>query len=153
MSSTSTKLDARAVADYFLIHVDEEAGDNLTNLKLQKLVYYAQGVHLALTGQPLFDDEICAWQLGPAIPTLYRQFSQTGGEPIPRPEGFDPDQYSVEVCETLDEVQQVFGQFSASRLRFMTCSEPPYRDVAITEVISHSSLRAYFLTRLIDEPE
>ena len=37
------------VARYFLAQVDEDAGDSLTNLKLQKLVYYAQGFHLALT--------------------------------------------------------------------------------------------------------
>ena len=35
-----TPLNARAVADYFLSQVDEEAGDNFTSLKLQKLVYY-----------------------------------------------------------------------------------------------------------------
>ncbi len=47
-------LTAFQIADYFLTLVDDEAGDGLSNLKLQKLVYYAQGFHLALTGKPLF---------------------------------------------------------------------------------------------------
>ncbi|KJV52294.1 hypothetical protein OTSGILL_1633 [Orientia tsutsugamushi str. Gilliam] len=38
----------------FLVLVDREAGDVITQLKLQKLVYFAQGVHLALFDKPLF---------------------------------------------------------------------------------------------------
>ena len=37
------RLTARDVAGYFLASVDEDSGDNLSNLKLQKLLYYAQG--------------------------------------------------------------------------------------------------------------
>ncbi|MCC8461835.1 MAG: hypothetical protein LN546_01290 [Rickettsia endosymbiont of Ecitomorpha arachnoides] len=36
------------VANYFLVLVDREAGDIISQLKLQKLVYFAQGIHLAL---------------------------------------------------------------------------------------------------------
>jgi len=46
------------VAKYFLSLTDEEAGDFFSNLKLQKLVYYAQGFHLALFDRPLFADNI-----------------------------------------------------------------------------------------------
>lgn len=52
------------VARYFLALVDEDAGDSLSNLKLQKLVYYAQGFHLALYGEPLFprgDSSVETW--------------------------------------------------------------------------------------------
>lgn len=48
-------------ADYFLSKIDEDAGDVITNLKLQKLVYYAQGFSLALCGRPLFAERIEAW--------------------------------------------------------------------------------------------
>jgi uncharacterized phage-associated protein len=146
----TTRLSARDIADYFLTSVDEEAGDNLTNLKLQKLVYYAQGLHLAITGEPLFDDEIVAWQHGPVVPTLYRAFKQHGAEPIPRPDGIDGDRYPADVRDTLDDVQTVYGQFSASKLRNMTHAEPPYRSVAIGETISRESMREYFRTQLVD---
>ena len=47
------------VADYFLNRADkEEDGDIITNLKLQKLVYYAQGFHLAMFGKPFFENPI-----------------------------------------------------------------------------------------------
>ena len=43
------------VARYFLCHVDREAGDTISPLKLQKLVYYAQAWSLVFRSQPLFD--------------------------------------------------------------------------------------------------
>lgn len=42
--------------------------DNLefiSNLKLQKLLYYEQGYHLAIFDTPLFDADIEAWMYGP----------------------------------------------------------------------------------------
>jgi len=41
-------LTAGQVADYFLLQVDQDAGDAMTHLRLQKLVYYAQAWHLVL---------------------------------------------------------------------------------------------------------
>lgn len=58
-------LSAIDVAKYLLILVDREAGDAMTQLKLQKLMYIAQGIHLALYDVPLFKEEIEAWQHGP----------------------------------------------------------------------------------------
>lgn len=63
-------LSAIDVAKYFLILVDREAGDTITELKLQKLMYIAQGIHLALYDSPLFKEEIEAWQDGPVVPAL-----------------------------------------------------------------------------------
>ncbi len=51
--------------------VDREAGDVITQLKLQKLMYIAQGIHLALYDAPLFKEEIEAWQHGPVVRELY----------------------------------------------------------------------------------
>lgn len=59
--SFSNALD---VAKWFLVrNVEEEANgaDGISNLKLQKLLYYAQGCTLALTNEPLFDESIVAW--------------------------------------------------------------------------------------------
>ena len=65
-------LTAAQVADYFLSLVDEDAGDSMTNLRLQKLLFYAQAWHLALTNRPLFEEDFEAWVHGPVIPSFYR---------------------------------------------------------------------------------
>jgi uncharacterized phage-associated protein len=132
--------------------VDEEAGDSLSNLKLQKLVYYAQGCHLALFGKPLIEEPIEAWEHGPVVPALYRKFKMHAATPIPRPKnGIDKAKYTKKVRELLDEVFQVYGQFSASKLRNMTHAEPPWVDayaIAPSTVISHASMMNYFKSQV-----
>ncbi len=54
-------------AKYFLAQTSEDAGDLISNLKLQKLLYYAQGFHLALYDEPLFPEAIEAWTHGPVL--------------------------------------------------------------------------------------
>ncbi len=140
------------VANYFLASVDEEAGDSLSNLKLQKLCYYAQGYHLALRDKPLFSDEIQAWEHGPVIPSLYRAYRQFGAGPIPRPRNFDPiAALDADTRDILAEVNEVFGQFSASKLRNMTHAEPPWLSAyqqGPSTAISHEAMRNYFSTLL-----
>lgn len=67
-----------AIANLIL---DLGAGD-LSPMKLQKLLYYAHGWHLALTDEPLLDDRIEAWKWGPVIPSIYHEFKAFGNEPI-----------------------------------------------------------------------
>ena len=54
-------LSAQDIADYLLAFVNRDEGELLSNLKLQKLLYYAQGFYLALYDKPLFEDRIEAW--------------------------------------------------------------------------------------------
>ncbi len=144
-------LTAKDVADYFLAAVEEEYGDNITNLKLQKLVYYAQGFRLAMTGEPLFEDEIVAWAHGPVVLSLYDEFKHHGANAIPRPDAIDDSKYDEDVRKLLDEVAEVYGQFSASKLRAMTHEEPPWAQTTTGDVISYDRMRAYFRTLLVDE--
>ena len=44
-------------ANYFLSLQGDDAGDAISNLKLQKLMYYAQGFSLAMRGKPLFRED------------------------------------------------------------------------------------------------
>lgn len=50
----------------------------LTNLKLNKLVYFAQVETLRATGDVLFHDDIQAWKYGPVEPSVYAAFRQFG---------------------------------------------------------------------------
>lgn len=65
------------IANYFLSRPKHD----ITNLKLNKLVYIAYGWALAL-GTKLFDEPIKAWRFGPVIPTLYYEFKHFRGEKI-----------------------------------------------------------------------
>lgn len=113
---------AADIANYYIwrANTDEEFGVNITNLKLQKLLYYAQGFSLAWRGHPLFDEPIEAWAHGPVVRSVY--FAHNGGRaaPLPTPADFDPDAIDAETRELLEEVYSVYGQYSAWGLRNLT---------------------------------
>jgi uncharacterized phage-associated protein len=142
-------LTCQDVANYFLAQVDEDAGDLISNLKLQKLVYYAQGFHLAMYDEPLFPEPIEAWNHGPVVPALYHSFKTHAAQPLPCPVDLDFSIYSSQTKELLDEVYTVYGQFSAWKLRNMTHEEPPWKEAQPFETISLESMKGYFKTLLI----
>ncbi|MBC8947343.1 Panacea domain-containing protein [Xenorhabdus indica] len=140
------------VADYFLACCNEESGDTISNLKLQKLVYYAQGFSLALLKKPLFKEQIEAWMHGPVVPAIYRKYKEHGNQALPIPTNLDLNKFSDDEKGLLNEVYDVFGQFSAWKLRNMTHEEAPWKNNYIEgvgcQVISHEELKDYFLTRI-----
>lgn len=129
----------------------EDYGDVMTNLKLQKLVYYVQGFHLALFGKPLFDDEIYAWQYGPVVPSLYNKLRRFGKSEVQIQSDESLDDIFTDVQKRLmQDVFEQLGQFSAWKLMHMTHSESPWRETDINRVISHDKMIAFFKTKLIN---
>jgi len=59
-----------------------EEGKAVTQMKLQKMVYFAQGYHLAKYSLPLIEEEFEAWKYGPVIPSIYQLYKLYGSEPI-----------------------------------------------------------------------
>lgn len=75
---------AAAVANAFLDLQSADSGSypRIDQMKLYKLVYYAQAWWLAQKGYPLFDEDIEAWPWGPVVRALYSQFHTAGRDPI-----------------------------------------------------------------------
>ena len=70
-------LKAYDIALYFLFRARElEAGEVISNLKMQKLLYYAQGHFSALYDEPLFEERIEAWRYGPVVKNVYDRFAK-----------------------------------------------------------------------------
>ena len=72
---------ANMVAD-FLLCESRDRGENLTNLKLQKLLYYAQAWYLALYNVALFEEDFQAWVHGPVLYSQYCRFCDWKWRPI-----------------------------------------------------------------------
>lgn len=147
-------LTAKNIAEYFLSLVDDDAEDLMSNLKIQKLVYYAQGFHLALYGELLFPEPIEAWAHGPVVPSLYHEYKGYGTHVIPRPMDIDFSIYEESVKDLLNEVYYVYGQYSPWKLRSLTHEEPPWINAEKqgTE-ISHDSMKQYFKTLLVENDQ
>jgi len=146
----SNQLSCYDIGRYFLAQIDEEAGDLISNMKLQKLVYYAQGVSLALHNRPLFPESLEAWTYGPVVPELFHTYKRYETGAIPPPRDMDFSLYDSETRELLDEVYAVFGQFAAWMLFNMTHDEPPYKNTPAGQKISSEALRDYFKIQWID---
>ncbi len=99
---------ANQIADWFLGSIDRGAGDSITHLKLQKLIYYAQAWSLALFKTSLFNEDLQAWVHGPVAPSIYRRFSTSGWDALPPPNSMPHmDQRTQEL---LEDVLEVYGQ-------------------------------------------
>jgi len=145
-------LNVGEVAQYLLLN-QREAGsaEGITNMKLQKLCYYAQGLALVKLHRPLFSDDIEHWQHGPVVPALWREYKGYGSRLIPIPdralgEGLLDD----ETRRLLDQVIINYGPLSAWELRNKSRSEPPWIDTPDGCAITHQKMRSYFQT-VVDE--
>jgi uncharacterized phage-associated protein len=113
-----------------LIHLAaaEEEPDFLTHLRLQKLLYYAQGWSLAMRDQAVFDEEIQAWAHGPVVRKVYPAFASYGNTPIDPEKIQEADDISLDESVFLISLWESYKGYSASSLREMTHREPPWRN-------------------------
>lgn len=128
---------------------EPNGGDRMTNLKLQKLLYYQQGYHLAFFGTPLFAENIEAWMYGPVVPVVYDAYSPYGASVLP--EVTDTITLTEQEEELFNEVYDAYREFSAIGLMNRTHSERPWMSAIPHDrgtVISQDSMKAYFLTQI-----
>lgn len=112
-------MDAKIVANYML-YIMNNAFDDLTNMKINKLLYFAQGHYLREFGIPLFSDVIEAWEHGPVVPDVYSIYREYGDTPI---KTYSPNlipEITLNTEELLYGVARKYGRYTASTLRNMT---------------------------------
>lgn len=123
-------MKALSVARYLLFLAKvEDSGDTISNLKMQKLLYYAQGEALGLFKAPLFDDVIEAWKHGPVVRSVYTAFKKYQKDSISFAEldSFNPDELSPKEHEFLLLIFRKYGSKAAWELRNMTHAESPWQ--------------------------
>jgi len=166
--------DAAAIANYFLDLADrDETG--LDPMKIQKLVYFGHGWHLALKDQPLIKERIEAWEYGPVIPPLYGQFKKFGNGPIteralkveyealkfsykaPSIESQSDEKTNEFTKSLLDRIWEVYGNFTAIQLSNLTHEDGSPWAITIAKnpgqkhlVIDDDLIKADFKKRLAE---
>lgn len=110
---------------------DAAAGEDekITLLKLLKLLYYAEGCSLALDKGSLFDEKIVAWEHGPVVEEVWRNFGNAYDLQVNSKDMNESlSQITEEDAELLEDVYSVFGKYSAFGLRNKTHEESPWVD-------------------------
>jgi len=146
-------ININQLADYFIVSIDRDSGESLTNLKLQKLAYYSQAWHIAIYDSPLVEEEFEAWAHGPVSPTLYRRFSDYGFNAIPSSAIVTrPSELSAEITSYLEQVWARYGDIGAKALERLTHSEDPWINARkgydpldrSNETISKESMKEFY---------
>jgi len=142
------------ISNYLISRTNpEEGGELLSNMKLQKLLYYCQGFYFAKFKKPLFEEPILAWQYGPVVPAVYHEFKHFGANGIPSEDIVNPVSLEEEENAILADVFNFFNQFSAIKLMNMTHSEEPWCSTKISDEISLEKLNNHFEKFLLKESE
>ena len=130
-----TPYKACAIANFFLERAGQEKP--VTQMKVQKLVYFAHGWHLGITQKALINEQVEAWPYGPVIPSLYQELKRWGADPITElittveyrgslasgklelatPKVPEED---TETHELLEAIWAVYGQWTAGQLSMKT---------------------------------
>ncbi|NWN45913.1 Panacea domain-containing protein [Candidatus Phytoplasma pruni] len=115
---------------FYLIKQARQKGiQDLTNLKLQKLMFYTYARYLAVHKKVLFDDHIEAWSYGPVIPNLYFTFRVFGNDVIDLTNTSGSDSQQIEGREEIKYILDKYGAMDPYALMEKTQSEDPWFEV------------------------
>jgi uncharacterized phage-associated protein len=123
------ELSVYDVARYFLARQDPSAP--ITNKKLQKLVYLAQGTTLAMLHRSLWDtsklgDRVTAYKWGPVVPDLWRHYNKARWRELSVPTDVDFDSYDSASRAVMDAVLAKYGHLTADELANLTHHHDPW---------------------------
>lgn len=146
----------------FVINYSNASNSPVTNLKLQKLLYFIQAYFLTKLNRPCFSDDIEAWSLGPVIPSVYHEFKSYGAGNIPYIKtyfdikdglsvfmhDYDPNIISKNDQIHIQKIVNDMSKYSASTLVNITHKQEPWKKAYEyglgTKVISNNSIKNYF---------
>lgn len=135
----------------------------LTQMQLQKLIYFAHGWSLALRGEPLTSDDVEAWAYGPVYRDLYDHTKYFGKQAITRPITPDDDSasrfftrtsektepYKAELSpaerELIGAVWKRYGKLGGTRLSALTHqANTPWFKTGRNETIDSDLIKAHY---------
>ncbi len=150
MNNTKKTYNAADVAKYFIylasneIVGDSQEREGITNLKLQKILYFAQAYYLTKFKKPLFKNVIEAWEYGPVITSVYNGYKKHKNKPII----IGKEETIIEEKDKafLREVWNIFGDYSASKLINIVHSHTPWKKAykSSSKKISNKSISDYY---------
>ena len=149
----------------FIINYCDERDYFLSNLKLQKLLYFIQAYFLCYipSNEGCFKEEIQAWDFGPVVPEAYHEYKKFGNTTIPKVtqymevdetdfwtlkiSKYSNDKIKLEDQEIIRSVVDKFAQFSTTTLVNITHNQSPWKDAYAqgkNTIITKRSIRRYF---------
>ncbi|WP_063047116.1 Panacea domain-containing protein [Nocardia pseudovaccinii] len=126
----AASFSAHDIAQWFVYWADTVDAE-VTNLQVQKLLYYAQGHSLATSGRPLFDEPIEAWAEGPVVVDVYHDLQLFEHGPIDI-SLYVPEELEWDVFEPFESILtstwDTYGSLATSAPRDSIHLESPWKE-------------------------
>ena len=114
----------------------------ITNLKLQKLLYFVQALCLMIFGKKAFPEKILAWSYGPVVNEVYQQYKQNHANEINSESNVK--NISSGLYKVIEEVVNCYGAIEANKLIDFTHEENPWINTEINKEIDIDLIKDYF---------
>ena len=135
------------VANYIISYCKKHEY-SISNLKLQKLLYFVQAEFLIVLNYPAFQEEIEAWDFGPVVPEVYQHFKIWGSSEIPNIFARNAQEKIYKNDQMImNEILKACAPYSASALVEITHNQAPWANAYeryCNNVITKESIREYF---------
>ena len=115
------------VAKYIIMRCNQ-LNKTISNLKLQKILYFVQAEFLVDKDEPCFSETIEAWDFGPVIPIVYHKYKVFGSASIPHITKNDACPFSSDDKKLIDGIVDECTKYSASALVDITHQQTPWKD-------------------------
>lgn len=131
----------------YIIKRCNENGSTVSNLKLQKILYFIQAEFLVSTGKACFPEDIEAWDFGPVVPEVYHRYKVYGSANIPYMRGEYGKRIASKDRDLMDGIIDQCSKYSASVLVEITHKQDPWKNAYRPykgNIISKQSIKRYF---------
>lgn len=125
-----------------IIVLSQKHNHAVTNLRVQKILYYVQGYFFKEFGREAFYDDIYCWQYGPVVPQVYFKYNRSGYDALKAEKLHLPATRQEE--ELIEKVVRQCNDLSTSALVQKTHDESPWKSTMQGEVINKSKISNYF---------
>lgn len=127
--------------------------DELSQMKVMKLLYYVQGTYLAIHGEKAFANDILAWRYGPAIKAVHDKYagkvSIVGQLRSSDLADYNEVRQDDRLEPVLTAVWQAYGDMSAIQLMKKTHEEAPWLETNQSQVISPELMADFFEREIV----
>ncbi len=132
----------------YIIHYENKNGKPVTNLRLQKLLYFIQVYFWGAFGRPCFNEELRAWKYGPVVVEVYERYKFFGSlsiiqESIVNSHSLIPNEEDrIAIEQVLDSLRNL----STNSLVDFSHRQSPWKDAYQTpesDIISNESIQRF----------
>jgi len=137
------KYSSENISKYCIYYCSNVLNRPISNLQLQKILYYIQAAFLVKQDRPCFSEPIVAWKYGPVVTKEYYTYSPFEADEMVLNE-YKNSQITDEDKNIINEVCEAKSKHSAIQLVYDTHSEKPWIDTAQNKIIDSKKIKNFF---------